>query len=59
MGNINHGCLGSEYFNDIQGADIAESLVGVRVIADRSGHWAPVLPHAEEDVDAIRYWADC
>ena len=44
--------IGPEGCYDVRGADRAVSMVGVRVVADRSGPWASMSAHAEEDVDA-------
>ena len=44
--------IGPEGCDDVRGADRAVSMVGVRVVADRSGPWASMSAHAEEDVDA-------
>ena len=51
-GCLNPYGLGLEGCNDVQGADRADLVVGVRVVADRGGSRAPIFAHVEEDVDA-------
>ena len=38
--------------DNLQGADGADPLASDRIVADRGVERAPMLPHAEEDVDA-------
>ena len=42
--------LGSEECDDVRGADGAELLADIRIVADRGGGRAPMLLHVEEDV---------
>ena len=58
-GHDNPSRLGSEERDDVQGADRAEPLVGVRVVADQIIHQAPLLPHSEEDVYTSLDWSGC
>ena len=43
--------LGPEDRDDVQGADRADPMAGVRVVADRGGSQAPMFTHVKEYVD--------